>query len=245
MNPGKLWNACDKSIMHRKMLIWYDDWNVYVNTQDKTSRSHWPQIYAEQRLSRCTGTLTVVPYPVLYFARTFSPVPIVWMAEILLECKWKITYTGNLLWRMNRQNIITLINQFSFLQLFYNIFIFAFILGSYHFLPGGWAVCLWGGDQNIFGWSKGGQVFVIRVFWGSKRGGPNFFLKRFLRLRSIFSQGQRGGTRMFCRKQKGGPEFFTYAKGGGIRKNCWPAITSSEKGLIIDAIIFLLPLILF
>ncbi len=28
MNPGKLWNARDKSIMHRKMLIWYDDWNV-------------------------------------------------------------------------------------------------------------------------------------------------------------------------------------------------------------------------
>ncbi len=60
MNTGKLWNAGDKSIMHRKMLFWYDDWNVYVYTQDKTTRSDWPQIYAEQRLLTCTGTLTVV-----------------------------------------------------------------------------------------------------------------------------------------------------------------------------------------
>ena len=42
-------------------------------------------------------------------------------------------------------------------------------LGSYHFLLGGGAVCLWG-DHNLLGWSKGGPVFSVHQW-----GGPEFF----------------------------------------------------------------------
>ena len=58
-------------------------------------------------------------------------------------------------------------------------------LGSYHFLPGGGAVCLWGGGQNFLGWSEGGAKIFSRgqkggpiFFQGVKGGGPGFFSKR-------------------------------------------------------------------
>ena len=55
--------------------------------------------------------------------------------------------------------------------------------GSYHFVLGGGAVCLWG-DQIFFGQSKGGANFFPmtqrgggRFFLGVQEGGPNFFSK--------------------------------------------------------------------
>ncbi len=52
----------------------------------------------------------------------------------------------------------------------------------------GGAVCLWGGTRIFWGSQRGGTNFFsgskggTRIFWGSKRGGPKFFLKFSLRL---------------------------------------------------------------
>ncbi len=71
------------------------------------------------------------------------------------------------------------------------------MLGGYHFLPGGWAVCLWG-DQNSLGGLRGDQ---------------------------FFSPVGKGRDQNILRMQRGHQNLFMYAKGGPEKNGDRPSQT--------------------